>query len=262
MAQDSRPCKGCGKTIPRTHPTGAIHPYCSLGCRPRCSVEWCEKPRRSVLYCGSHYNLWKKDGDPFAPVKRGTNVGACSLDGCDQPMRKAGWCASHYSQQQKSGKPPTPFKFKWGDGLSPCPNCGSTEHEWGQRIYCSLNCRAAFKLHRGPRPTETTCAACGVVIDLSVRGKRGQLRKTQTKLCRPCKTDYNKYKMSARELAKRDGTDCGICGLPVDMDLARGPGVMCPSVDHIVPRAKGGTHEPENLQLAHLHCNMLKSDHT
>lgn len=33
-----------------------------------------------------------------------------------------------------------------------------------------------------------------------------------------------------------------------------------PSVDHRVPRARGGTNEPENLQLAHLHCNQVKSD--
>ncbi|WP_354596069.1 HNH endonuclease signature motif containing protein [Streptomyces sp. JL1001] len=34
----------------------------------------------------------------------------------------------------------------------------------------------------------------------------------------------------------------------------------CASVDHVVPRALGGTHEPSNLQLAHLYCNQVKSD--
>jgi 5-methylcytosine-specific restriction endonuclease McrA len=33
-----------------------------------------------------------------------------------------------------------------------------------------------------------------------------------------------------------------------------------PSVDHIIPRALGGTHDPENLQLTHLVCNLIKHD--
>lgn len=115
-------------------------------------------------------------------------------------------------------------------------------------------------MYDGPRPTATVCAACNAVIDLTARGRRGQLKQTTTKLCRPCRQDRAKYKMSARELALRDGTDCSICGNPVDMTLTRADGLDCPSVDHVLPRSRGGTHAPENLALAHLRCNMLKSD--
>ncbi|RVW06740.1 HNH endonuclease [Rhodococcus spongiicola] len=67
--------------------------------------------------------------------------------------------------------------------------------------------------------------------------------------------------MSARQLALRDGAICGICGGDVDMSLSRkDDGAMCPSVDHIVPRSLGGSHDPSNLQLAHMVCNMRKSD--
>lgn len=117
-----------------------------------------------------------------------------------------------------------------------------------------------YRLHDGQVPTHVECIACGVEISLTERGKGGQRRKACTKLCRPCRQDYRKYKLSARELARRDGTDCGICGEPVDMDLRRSESYMCPSVDHVIPRALGGTHEPENLQLAHLRCNQLKGD--
>lgn len=118
----------------------------------------------------------------------------------------------------------------------------------------------AYRLHGGPRPTSTNCVACGIEIDLTARNKRGQLQRVVTKFCRPCKQDYNKYKMSARELAERDGTDCGICGQLVDMTLKRSDGLQCPSVDHVIPRSRGGSHDPSNLQLAHLRCNMAKSD--
>jgi 5-methylcytosine-specific restriction endonuclease McrA len=65
--------------------------------------------------------------------------------------------------------------------------------------------------------------------------------------------------MSVVQLAERDGPDCGICGEPVDLD-APTTDPMRPSVDHIWPRARGGTNDPANLQIAHLRCNNHKKD--
>lgn len=98
------------------------------------------------------------------------------------------------------------------------------------------------------------------VTDRTRAASGDQRKKASVKFCKPCKQDYAKYKLSARELAERDGTDCGICGESVDMSLRRSESNMCASVDHILPRALGGSHDPENLQLAHLHCNQVKSD--
>ena len=33
-----------------------------------------------------------------------------------------------------------------------------------------------------------------------------------------------------------------------------------PTIDHIKPISKGGTHTWDNVQLAHFHCNSIKSD--
>lgn len=51
---------------------------------------------------------------------------------------------------------------------------------------------------------------------------------------------------------ERDGWVCGICGEPVHEGDD--------SLDHIIPLAKGGTHEPANVQLAHRSCNYSKKD--
>lgn len=58
-------------------------------------------------------------------------------------------------------------------------------------------------------------------------------------------------------LVERDGNDCGICGHPVDVTLPSGPrgDDLGPSVDHVVPRSKGGGDELSNLRLAHWSCN-------
>ena len=52
---------------------------------------------------------------------------------------------------------------------------------------------------------------------------------------------------------------CGICGQPVDKTL-KFPHPMSPTVDHIIPCAKGGSDDLDNLQLAHRACNRMKSD--
>lgn len=53
---------------------------------------------------------------------------------------------------------------------------------------------------------------------------------------------------------------CGICGKPVDKSLS-GLDPMGPTVDHIIPVARGGhPADLDNLQLAHRSCNRMKSD--
>ena len=51
---------------------------------------------------------------------------------------------------------------------------------------------------------------------------------------------------------------CALCGKAVDFSL-HPPDPMSPSIDHIIPIAKGGHPSAlENLQLAHLMCNQKK----
>jgi 5-methylcytosine-specific restriction endonuclease McrA len=56
---------------------------------------------------------------------------------------------------------------------------------------------------------------------------------------------------------ERDGWTCRLCLGPIDKAL-RYPDPMSASVDHIVALAQGGTHEPANVQAAHLRCNISK----
>ena len=61
------------------------------------------------------------------------------------------------------------------------------------------------------------------------------------------------------EAFERDGWVCGLCGDPVDPSL-KYPDPRSKSLDHIVPIARGGEHSRGNAQLAHLRCNIAKSD--
>lgn len=63
----------------------------------------------------------------------------------------------------------------------------------------------------------------------------------------------------AKKIIFSTQTICGICGHPVDFNK-KFPDPWSATVDHIVPVAKGGDPASlENLQLAHLQCNRIKS---
>ena len=67
--------------------------------------------------------------------------------------------------------------------------------------------------------------------------------------------------LSLWAIYERDDGCCGLCGETVNRHL-RWPDQGAPSIDHINPISRGGKDNPENLQLAHLRCNLRKSAQT
>lgn len=63
-------------------------------------------------------------------------------------------------------------------------------------------------------------------------------------------------------LIERDGGVCQICGKPIDRNDVINGHIRrnYPTVDHIIPLSKGGTHTWNNIQLAHMKCNAGKCD--
>ena len=61
------------------------------------------------------------------------------------------------------------------------------------------------------------------------------------------------YRNLAHRIIAASST-CGICGQPLGADPDNPP-----VVDHIIPRARGGTNDPANLQASHRRCNGAKS---
>lgn len=68
--------------------------------------------------------------------------------------------------------------------------------------------------------------------------------------------------ITLEKLIHRDGGICQICGKQTDSDdISNGHiGRMYPTLDHIVPLSKGGSHTWDNVQLAHMACNSGKCD--
>jgi 5-methylcytosine-specific restriction endonuclease McrA len=62
-----------------------------------------------------------------------------------------------------------------------------------------------------------------------------------------------------QKIFERDRWRCKLCGKPVARTMVV-PHPKAPVLDHIVPLAQGGKHEPANVQCAHFICNSLKGD--
>jgi hypothetical protein len=65
-------------------------------------------------------------------------------------------------------------------------------------------------------------------------------------------------------LYRRDSGVCYLCGGKCDWsdrDKERNiVGILYPSIDHVIPIARGGLHAWSNVRLAHFWCNTLKND--
>lgn len=97
-------------------------------------------------------------------------------------------------------------------------------------------------------------------IDILTKYEGGHWHRRATRY--GCKEFDNTITLKA--LIVRDNGVCQICGMPTDdNDIANGHiGRMYPTLDHIIPLSKGGSHTWGNIQLAHMCCNAGKCDRT
>lgn len=61
----------------------------------------------------------------------------------------------------------------------------------------------------------------------------------------------------ARDIYERDGWRCHLCAKPLKRD-ATVPHPRAPTIDHVVPLARGGSDTMDNVKAAHFLCNSKK----
>lgn len=135
---------------------------------------------------------------------------------------------------------------------------------------CSQRCNSGMKARRtkGRPPLWETiycigfsnCARCGELFTHRVdEGKGNRPRRFCTYQCQ----QRAKPRRAGRWrdfVVARDGSDCDLCGLAVDLSLRWPESDLAGVVDHIIPRRWGGTNARSNLHLAHALCNGIKGD--
>ena len=239
-----------------------------------CSIPDCGRPKACRGMCSIHYARVRATGEALRPCKAcgrdcigsyGSKVycspscrPACGVTGCTRKVDgSSDLCQVHRSSVYKYGRLPN---STWA-AEKRCFVCGRAHNHPRFRKFCSGRCKQLWHRNGGAAPERfKQCSRCTTIIDLSLVGPAGRRRRSDVQMCDAClRSKYTRHRMSTTELADRDGTQCGICGDTVDMTLLY-PDLFRPSVDHVLPFSKGGSHDPANLQLAHLWCNYVKSD--
>lgn len=120
------------------------------------------------------------------------------------------------------------------------------------------------------------CNECGKVFIGTSKGmkycskeclQRYHYRKKSIKKRRKVKENGKiDHSITLNKLIKRDKNVCHICGGVCDnndykiINNSFIAGGNYPSIDHLTPVSKGGTHTWDNVKLAHCLCNSIKSD--
>jgi hypothetical protein len=226
-----------------------------------CEVKDCNTTPQAKNMCSAHYQRWLKYGDPLADRRRPRRF--CVLTDCDSPVHGHGWCFKHYQRWRAHGDPEwQPKRFE----ACVVKNC-----EGVPRSALASMCEAHYmRLRRNGTLEAGQCSICqGPLPPRSPFGRlyceacalrrRRDRAKNQEHSRRAALTGSGSERINSLEIYERDGWKCGLCHRKVNPKLTW-PHRMSPSLDHIIPLAKGGHHVRTNVHLAHLTCNLSKQD--
>lgn len=250
----AKDCIRCGKQY---QPTNGNQLYCSKECykaepyrvKRECLCKFCGRnfrPKNSdrTSFCSrEHSFVYKKIRRSFARYSQGVR--------------------DHLSRNRR-GIPKSRY----------CSFCGSMYCSPGSTSkYCSIECgmrankkkkRADWAIYSANRPQEQReCKECGGGFTINIGN-------TYRRFCseRCGNRFYNRQRRGnywgnyiapvvLSDIVERDGGRCMLCGEMVNMEVLS-LDRMGATIDHIIPLSRGGTHEPNNCQLAHRGCNSKK----
>jgi hypothetical protein len=156
-------------------------------------------------------------------------------------MRTRRWCSDACRQTTR---------------MRPCSVCAKPVHvsRTSAAVQTCLDCRRSKAAAARPTLEVWSCAQCGREC------QRTPTKGQRPRYCSGCRT--RDWIAPARRLAlyERDMWTCWLCEEPVDGALIGTRSPWRPSLDHVTPRSKGGSHDDDNLRLAHQWCNSVRSD--
>lgn len=122
-----------------------------------------------------------------------------------------------------------------------------------ERVGTLDECAACCRLYSVERGTQRYCSESCSSAAVAEQNYLKRVRRSERLAA------SSSEKFDRREIFERDEWRCGICQTVVERD-ARVPHLLAPTIDHIIPIARGGGHTRDNVQCAHFSCNSRKRD--
>lgn len=244
---------------------------------------YCEKEKRTGMLktkfccesCRNKYNRKNKGIKQRCPQCNKLHRDYKLIQFCSKECR-----AEHFEKKRLiqrlvnylTPKPEIFYKCKY------CEKIFTLERK-GKR-FCSDYCRYRLDYEQRRKRLELfniKCKECGkwfsstnkIRIYCSTKcGKRYGYRKKEMQRRQRIKQNGDvDWSISIERLIKRDDSICYLCGDRVNIgdystlnDGTIITGESYPSIDHVVPVSKGGTHTWGNVKLAHRFCNSIKGN--
>lgn len=245
-------CAGCGAFMSRK-PVGPPPKWCSRSCKEAAyragdrykallaSKRAARVPSRLEVECEgcrAQFTAQRKDTRFCSErCRERARPERCS-NHPDRPVRAKGLCFTCYKTARYASGEATKY------ALEVCPTCSTTFAPTRRpQTYCSLLCRSGGSFKRAYTEAE--------------RAKSRERRRHR----RALKRGVDAESFTDVEIYERDGWRCGVCRRKVN-PRNKWPHPMSPSLDHVIPVTEVGTsHTRANVRLAHLRCNILRSNH-
>lgn len=221
-----------------------------------CSADDCERPSVARGLCTKHYSYWyrAKNGR-----KRDTYAVTCAHCGSDAMVTSPGarYCSLSCVAKDASLKArdrrlpvlhPNPTPMSHLPAKHPARRPAPTRGDWWQLLVYGACERCGDHFMSLAATYENRSLYCS----RSCARSQGKDRRRAAK-----RSGYVAV-VHRRKIFERDGWRCQICRRRVLRSKAV-PHPRAPTIDHVIPLALGGTHEPANAQLACFECNCLKS---
>lgn len=224
-------CLYCGKETPlRRKSNGKINKYCSKECYDKDTRRMRIKYKASkCAYCGEEFQETRERLNLYCSRKCSILARTMETRQSNERVQKAnGEITQLYKEYEEAYIKYMQLK-KRVENIKYCKYCNTVFESQGKsNVYCSDECARKADNYSG-----------------------------QHRLERNGKPDRT---ISLVKVYERDKGICQLCGDKIYFNLDPNDNKY-PSIDHIVPLAKGGLHSWDNVQLACRICNTLKSDH-
>lgn len=224
----------------------------------------------------------------------------CTIDGCEKPLRAKGMCSTHYNRKHQPNRHLDKTRPCAWCGVPVAGSGGGGRKMGAACSTACRGHLLALAMRGGAKSDSTTVVhqprgKVKPLTDARPRPERQARARWFAGTCRVCSRAYvaplpgvtcspectdtwarasrheHKHRRRARErtayvapvnryaIYNRDDWTCWLCHMPIDRS-ADAQADMAPSLDHVIPLANGGTHEPANVATAHRLCNARRSN--